>query len=147
MRLGSVARLADCPVEVFLEDPPNSDASRRYVIDPDRLILAYYQPVRDLTDVYGPRWRGVSGPHGFEAAPIGDGRLYLGAHRLIREALDDPAGLREARRRLADEISLEQDDAVEADDRELSLPGQPQRLGRARGSVWPPPARMPQRFP
>lgn len=121
MRIGSVARLNAQGVEVWFEDPPEGTRERVYMADPDDLLYAYYEPVRDLVEVYGSRLRGVSGATGLGSAPLPGSGISLAVHRRILRALDDPAGLRGIREELQDDLSEYRWRAVEAEDRDLSI--------------------------
>ena len=121
MRIGSVARLGDEVVDVWFEDPPSSPDRRVYAADPDELLHAYYQPVRDLIEVYGSRLRGVSGITGFGSAPLPGTNISLAVHHRIQELLDEPSELRAARAALQDDFLADRQDAIDIDDRQLSV--------------------------
>jgi hypothetical protein len=122
MRIGSVARLNATGVDAWFEDPPAPEGSPAYAADPDELLYAYYQPVRDLIDVYGSRLRGVSGATKFGSAPLPGTNLSLAVHRRIAGVVSgEPDVLRAARAELQDEIMEDRLDAVAVDDRQLSI--------------------------
>jgi hypothetical protein len=67
LRAASVARLGSEPAHVFFEDPAdNTPPGRRWQLDPDSLLVHYYQSARDLVDLYGRRLRPVSGAASYE---------------------------------------------------------------------------------
>jgi len=121
LRIGSVARLGPAAVDVWFEDPRDLTVDRVYESDPDELLFAYYQPVRDLIDVYGRRLRGVSGAESFGSAPLPQSSASLIVHQGIMEVLDDPDALRAVRAEFQDEFAEYQADAVDAEDRTLSV--------------------------
>jgi hypothetical protein len=121
MRIGSVARLDDELVNVWFEDPQPSAERRVYGADPDELLHAYYQPARDLIEVYGPRLRGVSGAIGFGSAPLPGTNISLAVHRRIGGLLDEPDALRAVRAELQDDFLEDRRDAADADDLQLSV--------------------------
>ena len=120
-RLGSVARLSASAVDVWFEDPETPSRARTYEADLDELLYAYYQPARDLLELYGGELRGVSGATSFGSAPLPSTSVSLIVHRRMAEVLDDLDLLRETRASLQDEFAADQSAAVEAEDRQLSV--------------------------
>ena len=100
MRIGSVARLGGGAVDVWFEDPDPGDEARVYEADPDELLHAYYEPVRDLIAVYGSVLPEVDDAPGFGSAPLPGTNLSLAVHRRIGGVLDEPDVLRAVRAEL-----------------------------------------------
>jgi hypothetical protein len=122
MRIGSVARLGGGAVDVWFEDPDPGDEARVYEADPDELLHAYYEPLRDLIAVYGSVLPEVDDAPGFGSAPLPGTNLSLAVHRRIGGVLDEPDVLRAVRAELQDEFQeIRARHAVEGADRLLSV--------------------------
>jgi hypothetical protein len=123
LRAASVARVGTEPVHVFFEDPEkDKPSSRRWEIDPDALLAAYYQPARDLVELYGRDLRPVSGALRYASAELPGGMLWLAVHRdLLSGALDDPDFLRARRAAIREHAAQEQVESVQAGELDLAV--------------------------
>jgi hypothetical protein len=124
LRAASIARLGR-PVHAFFEDPAEDGPERRtWELDPDALLVHYYQPVRDLVELYGRRLRSVSGALSYESADLPAGVLWLAAHKeLLRGDLEDPDALRSIRAAIREEADAEQADSIQAGELDLAIGG------------------------
>jgi hypothetical protein len=124
-RAASVARLGSTPAHVFFEDPIEADMPiRTWRVDPDALLVHYYQPARDLIELYGRDLRPVSGALSYQSAELPGGLLWLAVHRdLLRAELDDPDILKSRRADIAEEADHEQAETVQAGELDLAIGG------------------------
>jgi hypothetical protein len=108
MRIGSVAALGGVPVAVSFADPPEDGPGTTYSLDPAVLLWNYYEPVRDLVEIYGPRLERLSGEPDFVYGLLPGTSVGLAVHRRLVEARNDPEALHAVRRELAEEWTQRQ---------------------------------------
>jgi hypothetical protein len=115
MRIGSVAALDGDPVAVSFVDPPENGPGPTYTLDPAVLLWNYYEPVRDLVELYGPRLARLSGEPDFVYGFLPGTSVGLAVHRRLVEAREDPEALHAVWRELAEEWMQRQGAVSELD--------------------------------
>jgi hypothetical protein len=104
MRIGSVAALDGVPITVRFADPPDGVAEVAYRLEPRRLLWNYYEPVRDLVEVYGKRLLAISGEPDFIFGPLPGTAIGLVVHRRLLEGVSGPDALLDASHAVTQEM-------------------------------------------
>jgi hypothetical protein len=124
-RIGSVAALNAVPIIVDFADPPGDGPGPTYSLDPALLLWNYYEPIRDLVELYGPSLPRLSGEPDFVYGLLPGTNVGLAAHRRLVEAREDPEALDTVRREFAAEWTQRQVEVRKLDgfDFDLGLDG------------------------